>query len=138
MSRFLGIFESILAPIEWNIDNFDLFLSPSTCPSAFLPWLANWFEVIFDDTWNEKKRRDFLREAHQLYTRRGTKQALSRTLEIYTGVKPEIDDLAEDLEPHTFRIFLPLQAKEVSLGNVEVLINAHKPAHTAYELVFKD
>jgi len=138
MARFLGIFEAILTPIEWNIDNFDLFLSPQTCPSAFLPWLANWFEAVFDDSWDEMKRRTFLREAHQIYACRGTKRALSRTLEIYTGYTPEIDDLANDLEPHTFRVHLPMREKEVRRTNIEALINAHKPAHTAYELHFQE
>jgi phage tail-like protein len=138
MSRFLGIFEAILSPIEWTIDNFNLFLSPATCPTAFLPWLANWFEIVFDDTWSETKRRDFLREAHDIYMHRGTKKALSRTLEIYTGIAPEIDDLADDLEPHTFRVYLAMQANEVNRGNIEILINAHKPAHTAYELHFEN
>lgn len=67
MARFLGIFESIITPIEWNIENFDLFLSPQTSPSFFLQWLANWYEIVFDDTWSETKRRNFLREAYHLY-----------------------------------------------------------------------
>jgi len=138
MARFLGIFEAILTPIEWNIDNFDLYLAPKTCPSTFLPWLANWFEVIFDDTWSEMKCRDFLQEAHQIYARRGTKQALTRTLEIYTGFAPEIDDLDNELEPHTFRVRLQVREKDVRRATIEALINAHKPAHTAYELHFKD
>jgi phage tail-like protein len=138
MSRFLGIFEAILTPIEWNIDNYDLFLSPRTCPNAFLPWLANWFEVVFDDTWSEAKRRIFLQEAYQIYALRGTKKALRRTLEIYTGYTPEIDDLASDLEPHTFRVIMPVREKEIRRANVEALINAHKPAHTAYELHFQE
>jgi phage tail-like protein len=138
MSRFLGIFEAILTPVEWNINNFDLFLSPQTCPSAFIPWLANWFEVVFDDTWSEVKRRNFLQEAHKIYAMRGTKKALSRTLEIYTGSTPEIDDLAEDLEPHTFRVTLPIRESDIRRANIEMLINAHKPAHTAYELHFQE
>jgi phage tail-like protein len=138
MSRFLGIFEAILTPVEWNINNFDLFLSPQTCPSAFIPWLANWFEVVFDDTWSEGKRRNFLQEAHKIYAMRGTKKALSRTLEIYTGSTPEIDDLAEDLEPHTFRVTLPIRESDIRRANIEMLINAHKPAHTAYELHFQE
>ena len=34
MSRFLAVFESILMPIEWNIDNFDLYLDPGSAPSG--------------------------------------------------------------------------------------------------------
>lgn len=134
MARFLGIFESILTPIEWNVDNFDLYLDPGTVPTGFLPWLANWFEITFDPTWSEAQRRTLLAEAHQIYARRGTCWALSRVLEIYTGHRPEIIDLDEDLEPFTFAVKLPLRAGEVNRELVERIIDANKPAHTTYTL----
>jgi phage tail-like protein len=134
MARFLGIFESILIPIEWNVDNFDLYLDPGTVPTGFLPWLANWFEITFDPTWSEAQRRTLLAEAHQIYARRGTCWALSRVLEIYTGHRPEIIDLGEDLEPFTFAVQLPLRAGEVNRELVERIIDANKPAHTTYTL----
>ena len=134
MARFLGIFESILIPIEWNVDNFDLYLDPGTVPTGFLPWLANWFEITFDPTWSEAQRRTLLAEAHQIYARRGTCWALSRVLEIYTGHRPEIIDLGEDLEPFTFAVKLPLRAGEVNRELVERIIDANKPAHTTYTL----
>jgi phage tail-like protein len=134
MARFLGIFESILTPIEWNVDNFDLYLDPGTVPTGFLPWLANWFEITFDPTWSEAQRRTLLAEAHQIYARRGTCWALSRVLEIYTGHRPEIIDLGEDLEPFTFAVRLPLRAGEVNRELVERIIDANKPAHTTYTL----
>jgi phage tail-like protein len=134
MARFLGIFESILIPIEWNVDNFDLYLDPGTVPTGFLPWLANWFEITFDPTWGEAQRRTLLAEAHQIYARRGTCWALSRVLEIYTGHKPEIIDRGKDLEPFTFAVKLPLRAGEVNRELVERIIDANKPAHTTYTL----
>lgn len=137
MQRFLALFESIYAPIEWNVDNFDLYLNPQTAPADFLPWLANWFDIIFDHSWREDQQRTFLNEAHKIYARRGTKWALGRVLEIYTGQKPTIDDESDDLEPFTFVVKLPLRKKEVNQPLVEQLINLHKPAHTTYKLKFK-
>jgi phage tail-like protein len=137
MARFLGIFEAVLTPIEWNIDNFDLFLDPDTSPEAFLPWLANWFDITFDTTWSAAQRRRLLREAHKIYARRGTRWALSRVLEIYTDCKPRIDDVSDDLDPFTFRVTLPLPATETDREMVERLIDAHKPAHTMYTLEFE-
>ncbi|MFO7634037.1 MAG: FHA domain-containing protein, partial [Caldilinea sp.] len=90
MSRLLGLFESILLPIEWTVDNFDLFLDPRTSPAGFLNWLANWFEITFDASWTGQQQRTLLREAHEIYARRGTRKALSRMIEIYTGQPPEI------------------------------------------------
>ena len=63
MANFLGIFEAVLFPVEWQIDNFDLFLNPATAPAGFLPWLSNWFDVVFDSTWSEAQKRIFLKEA---------------------------------------------------------------------------
>ncbi len=137
MARFLGIFESILTPVEWTIDNFDLYLSAATAPNAFLPWLANWYAITFDATWSEAQRRTFLAEAHQLYARRGTRWALQRVLEIYTGARPEIVDLEPDQDPFVFTVRLPLPANRVNLALLEQIIDAHKPAYTSYRLLFR-
>lgn len=137
MARFLGIFEAILTPIEWNVDNFDLYLSPGTAPNAFVPWLANWFEITFDSTWSQEQRRTLLAEAHQIYARRGTRWALSRVLEIYTGVAPEIVDTADDLDPFTFVVKIGLSEQDVDRSLIENMIDASKPAHTNYTVEFK-
>jgi phage tail-like protein len=137
MENFLGIFEGIQMPIVWTIDNFDLFLSPRTSPSGFLPWLANWYEAEFDSTWGENQRRHFLEEAWLIYARRGTKWSLARVLEIYIGQPAEVDDLAEDLRPHAFRVTIPVDEANLNRASVENLINHYKPAHTDYELNFR-
>jgi phage tail-like protein len=136
MSRFLGIFESILIPIEWNVDNFDLFLNPALAPADFLPWLANWFGVLLQPNWSEAQRRAFLSQAGFLFARRGTSAALQQLLAIFTGVTPEIDDTSQDLPPFTFRVRLPMVEPEGDAGQIAVLIEAHKPAHTNYILEF--
>jgi phage tail-like protein len=136
MSRFLALFESILTPIEWNIDNFDLFLDPGTAPSDFLSWLAEWFDITFDPSWSEVQRRRLLREAHIIYARRGTRWALSRVLEIYTGSLPTITDVDAALEPFTFKVSLPMSTARLGRDMIEHLIDAHKPTHTMYTLEF--
>lgn len=82
-ARYLALFESILLPLEWSAKNFDLFLTPATTPATFLPWLAQWFGLHFDDSWSEEKQRRLLAEAYLLYARRGTAWALQRLLELY-------------------------------------------------------
>ncbi|MFQ5401116.1 MAG: phage tail protein I [Anaerolineae bacterium] len=137
MARFLAMFESILTPIEWNVDNFDLYLHAKTAPADFLPWLARWFELSFDDSWSEAQRRALLAEAHQIYARRGTKWALSRVLEIYTGRTPEIDDQSETVDPFTFIVNIPVRARELNRALVERIIDLNKPAHATYKVRFK-
>jgi phage tail-like protein len=133
MANFLAIFESVLFPVEWQIDNFDLFLDPGTAPSSFLPWLANWFEFGFDSTWSEAQKRRFLKEAYAIHAGYGTRWALSRVLEIYSGCEPEIDDQSQDLAPHTFRVRLPKDSS-YDQASIERLIDAYKPTHTTYIL----
>ena len=132
----LAIFESVLAPIEWNVDNFDLYLNPETTPSGFLPWLANWFSITFDSTWTVEQQRELLLEAHKIYARRGTRWALARVLEIYTKMEPEIVDLISDDDPFTFTVTIPLPEKEIDRTLIEQIVDSNKPAHTNYKLKF--
>ena len=137
MGRFLALFESILGPIEWNANNFDMYLGTRTAPSDFIPWLASWFDLEFDSTWTESQKRLLLTEAHQIFARRGTKYSLSRILEIYTGDKPEIEDLQEDQDAFIFTVKLPVSEESVNRNLIERMIDANKPAHTSYQLLFK-
>ncbi|MCZ7666611.1 MAG: phage tail protein I [Chloroflexi bacterium] len=136
--RFLALLESILAPVEWTGDNFDLFLDYRTSPLEFLPWLANWFDLRFDHTWSESAQRTVLQEAHLIYRRRGSAWALRRLLEIYTGVAVQIEDQNENLENFTFSVRISASAKEANRSAIESLINANKPAHTSYDLIFTE
>jgi phage tail-like protein len=137
MSRFLALFESIQIPIQWNVDNFDLFLDPGTSPYGFLPWLAHWFEVVFDDSWSENQRRAFLKDAHLIYSRHGTRWALGHVLEIYTGFVPDIVDIGQNLAPHTFMIQFPFPEAHRRADLLGRIIDEHKPAHTSYTMKFK-
>jgi phage tail-like protein len=85
MGRFLMLFESFWGPISRQIDALPHYLDPALTPARFLPWLASWFDLEFDDTWSEAQRRELLRSIMWLYRRRGTRVALQRYLEIYTG-----------------------------------------------------
>ena len=133
MDRTLLIFESILAPIEQIVDHMPLILDPRTMPADLLPWVASWLDLTLNEKWPEARRRDLIRAASELYRRRGTRQGLSRYLEIYAGVSPEINEQLQ--QPHTFRVTLRVPAEQaVDEALVRAIIEAEKPAHTAYEL----
>ena len=76
-------------------------------------------------------------EAPELYARRGTRWALGRVLEIYTGKQPEIIEFEEEEEPFTFTVSLPFSRQELNVALLEQIIDAHKPAHTLYRLHFR-
>lgn len=133
-SRLMGLFESIMMPVGWNIENFDLFLDPQTAPAEFVDWLSEWFQVGFDHSWTDRKKRQVLSECHLLYARRGTRYALSRLLQIYTGQPPQI--VEDGQPPFTFTVQLPFRERDVNRQMVEQIIEANKPAHTNYVLEF--
>lgn len=136
LSRYLAIFEAILFPIQWQIDNFDLFLDSATVPTAFLPWLESWFRISLEPGWSEESRRSFLKEASRIYARLGTRWSLSRTLEIYSGVPPTIRELEEPA--FSFTVELPFVRGKFPHEIIEQLINMNKPAFTTYEVVYKE
>lgn len=135
-SRFLALFESILLPIDWTVDSFDFYLDLQTAPHEFLPWLASWFDLVFDATWSDTQRQALIQDAHQIFARRGTRWAMIRVLEIYTGVKPIIEDTAAELDPYVFRIKLSLAKHQVDEALIKAIINLNKPAYTNYILEF--
>lgn len=136
MSRFLGIFETILNPLEWGVDNFDLFLSSKTTPADFLPWLQSWYGIVFHPSWSEEKRRQLLDEAHMIYSCRGTRKSLTRVLEIYTGQRPRIIDEGDEIEPHTFKVILPFKKGQFHESVIQDIIDGSKPAQTTYTVEY--
>ena len=136
-SRFLGMLEATLLPIEWTIANFDLFLSPQTAPDEFLPWLGGWYNLTLDSSWTDAQRRTFIAEAQMIYAMRGTKWALTRTLEIYLGRKPEIIDLEDKENPFLFTVKLPFRKQDVNTTLIERIIEENKPVQATYKLKFE-
>lgn len=135
MHRFLALFESLLEPIVWRIDNLDLYLNGATTPEKFLPWLARWYAFTFDHTWTDAQKRRLLQAIPVIFGWWGTARALQTVLDICVGQSVTlIDD--ERLPPFTFRVEIPLKPDAERREAVERLINAHKPAHTSYELLF--
>lgn len=136
MRRFILMFESIYAPIEWTVDHFDLFLDPYSAPNDFLGWFATWYEFTFDDSWSEGQRRIFFQRAHLLYRRKGTKWALEEMLKIYLGDRLEVDDTSKKLDPFSFQIKIKAKQAEVNEPSIRRIIELNKPAHTTYEILY--
>ena len=133
LGRFLLALEEILTPVEQTVDNFDLYLDPGTVPDFFLEQIAAWLGLTLDEKWPSEKRRAVVAEAAELYRQRGTRRGLSRHLEIYTDIVPEI--IEPDDHPHHFRVILRVPAgREMDRATVDRIVRAGKPAHTTYTL----
>jgi len=132
LGRYLLIFESIMAPIVWMIDNFDLYLSPEVAPPTWLRWMASWFDLLLLPELPIERQREITQQIGWLFMRRGTPSGLQRLLELYFDVTPEI---IED-EPCHFVVRLPLSESNVSLSSevADRLINSQRPAFASYTL----
>jgi phage tail-like protein len=135
--RFLALLESMLMPVVWRIDNLDFCLDDGQAPENFLPWLANWYGLTFDETWEKKEgqKRKLLQAAPTIFGWWGTARALQTVLDIYVG-QPVIIVDDETLPPFTFRVEVPLPPDEIEEAAVSRLINQHKPAQTSFDLIF--
>jgi|FLYN01.1.fsa_nt_gi phage tail-like protein len=134
MGRFLLVFESILSPIIWMVDNFDLYLSPETAPPEWMQWMASWFDITIFPELPVERQRAIMRQVAWLFLRRGTRAGLERILELCFGVRPEI---FEDLDGSChFTVRLPLSQSDGKLDRsiAERIIESQKPAFTTYTL----
>ncbi len=140
MGRFLLLFESMLSPVDRQVDHLHLYLDPLMTPSRFLPWLASWLGLTLDTCWSEAKWRKLIQSAISLYRKRGTRRGLTEYLEIVgardivivehrasnfrLGCDARLGQgiaLGRNNQPHTFDVSLslpPLSPDEVRIGFV--------------------
>jgi len=158
IGQLLMLAESMWGPIERQITDIHHYFDPMVMPLGLLRWYAHWVDLTLDPRWPEAKQRRLLSSIVSLYRRRGTPGGLSEFLELYTGVKPKIDEkrarnfslgknallgpsiaLGQDNVPHSFAVTLRLPRvpdAEAVLRRavIESIIEAEKPAHTSYTL----
>nr|WP_046284319.1 phage tail protein [Mycobacterium sp. UM_NZ2] len=113
LGRFLGVFDSITASVERQLDElpalFDPFASPTSTDRRHdvLSWVASWLAVSFDATWDEHLRRVLLAHTGRLHRLRGTPAGLRMALRILLGLPPDVDGPVPGvLEAHKFRRWL--------------------------------
>lgn len=136
--RFLLIFESIFAPLEWVVDSFDLYLDDKIAPPEWLQWFGQWVDIFVPDSIPEARQRAIVAELDKLYLARGTCDSLSRHLELVFDVKPEIDEPKD--RPSTFTVTIKLGKSGDTEANRYIatrIIEAQRPAHTQYTLTIE-
>lgn len=90
LERYLGIFQTLYDEVEDEIDRISDRFDPECAESGFLQWLAEWLDISDCSVWKEEKLRKLLMMAVSLYRSRGTRECLSRAIELYTGERPFI------------------------------------------------
>ncbi|MEK3881860.1 phage tail protein [Paenibacillus sp. PL2-23] len=155
LERYLAMFGTLFSELETEIGDLSRFIDPHRAEGEHLRWLATWLGLSADDSWTDGQIRAFIDAAHELYTYRGTKRGLHRTIETYTGMEPliveqfqtkdmrdnaELRTLMEQLygdNPYSFTVLLrPEQATtEKQRVVIEELLEEQKPAYTEARLV---
>jgi phage tail-like protein len=157
LNRFLLIFEDTLSPLLQMADNIHYYFNPLMTSPELLEWLATWVNLVLDESWSLEQRRHLIQSATELYSWRGTKRGLSQFIKLYIGVDPEITEYVDGMvlgeetllgvnttiagrERHSFTVTLRLNGLskselEYKEAAIRRIIQAEKPAHTAYRLV---
>jgi phage tail-like protein len=133
LHRFLKIFESIWEPMEWRQDHIEMYFDPRTAPAKMLSTLSWWTGFDAPAHWPEARRRQVLLEAAELLRWRGTPYGLTRTIELCTGLTPEIT--VDDKQGFVFKVKInPPEGVNVPVDLLHELIQTHKPAPCGYTL----
>lgn len=160
---FLWIFQHLYDGVSRRLDTMHEVFNPYTTPPDFLPWLASWFAISFDETMDEPLRRRILREAVTLFRIRGTREAIERMVRLFVGLDVKVIEnrwpfrglrigvsstigvdtmiLPEVSMGHTFVVKVPARPEDLGetvLVRLHRVLEAEKPASSNYFLQFAD
>ncbi len=155
LERYLSLFATFMEETDETIAGIARYFDPDATDGPYLRWLASWLGFSPDEHWTEQLLRLWMREAPDLYRFRGTRAAISRMVEIYTGEAPmiiehfQIRHLLENAEfretasrlysddPYTFCVVVKPEhaASDKQKYVLQQLLDAQKPAFTEVKLV---
>lgn len=142
--RFVGAFDAVLAPVFASLDSFPAYLDPGTAPEDFLEWVAGWFGLELDATWDLERRRASVRDVVELYRWRGTVRGVRAHVLLHLGAEAEVVEQGgvawspvpggalpgSDSGSVTVRIRVP-DPDALHRERVEAIVRSVVPAHLA-------
>ncbi|GAA0377017.1 phage tail protein [Caldalkalibacillus horti] len=155
LARYLALFHTLFTEVEEEINQLPTYLDADVVTGPFLSWLSTWLGISSTDRWSEQQLRSLIKLAPELYPLRGTKFAMQKMIELFTGKPPiiveyhqykemrkdqqlgQIIDRLYGSNPYTFTVLIEqnLIKTERERFIVERIIEEEKPAFTEGKLV---
>lgn len=155
LERYLSLFAAFFNDLDDRIEHIARYFDSDLASGPFLKWLGSWLGIEVDDNWNETQLRRLVQQAPELYRLRGTRQGISKIIEIYTGEKPYIiehfqlkkmrdiaglRELAAHLyadNPYCFTVLIKPEyvESEKERTMIQAILDGQKPAYTEARLV---
>lgn len=144
----LGVMDEMHTPVDRILDSIDRYFDPFRSPDPFVLLQASWLGLdrYFDWTGGSvgmgqarypagtSQLRLLIAEFPSLVRSRGTRQSLTRFLEVATGVPGfEVVDGARAGSPFHLIVKIP-EAASGLMDLVEKIVAGERPAHATYEL----
>ncbi len=82
LERWLANFESTLTRVEDRMASVQTLFDARAVPGDALPWLAQWFDLALDPSWDEHRHRLLVRHAMDFFRWRGTVHGVRLALEL--------------------------------------------------------